>query len=91
MLFGSSSHSQPAQKDILFSSSGGKILFAEIHKSLTDESLYRGSVKFGSDNIPQNAYEIVTKMLTGQPYEKVQLDPIVTVDKTNIDKYYKAE
>ena len=30
-------------------------------------------------------------MLTGQPYEKVQLDPIVTVDKTNIDKYYKAE
>ena len=63
----------------------------EIHKSLTDESLYRGSVKFGSDNIPQNAYEIVTKMLTGQPYEKVQLDPIVTVDKTNIDKYYKAE
>lgn len=60
----------------------------EIHKSLNDESIYRGSVKFGSDNIPQNAYEIVMKMLRGEPYEKVQLDPIVAVDKTNINQYY---
>jgi ABC-type sugar transport system substrate-binding protein len=63
----------------------------EVHKSLTNESLYRGSVKFGSDNIAQSSYEIVMKMLTGQPYEKVQLDPIVAVDKTNIADYYTAQ
>lgn len=62
----------------------------EIHLSLTNESVYRGSVKFGSDNIPQSAYELTMKMIRGEDYPAIQHDPIVAVDKTNIDNYYKA-
>ena len=45
---------------------------AEIQKSTTNKSVYRGSVKFGSDNIPLSIYELVTKMINGKEFPKNQ-------------------
>ncbi len=60
---------------------------SQITKSLNNEGVYRGSVKFGSDDIPKSMYDISMKMLNNEQYARNQLDPIVAVDKTNIDKY----
>lgn len=62
----------------------------EVYKSLSNESVYRGSVKFGSDNIPLSAYEITLKMINGEPYDAIQYDPIIAVNNKNINEYYKA-
>ncbi len=61
---------------------------AEIQKSITNKSVYRGSVKFGSDNIPLSIYELVTKMINGKEFPKNQWDPQVGVDSKNLSKYY---
>ncbi|HOO29158.1 MAG TPA: sugar ABC transporter substrate-binding protein, partial [Lachnospiraceae bacterium] len=44
----------------------------EIYLSTTDESVYRGTVKFGSDNIPQSIYDIAIKMIKGEDFPKNQ-------------------
>jgi ribose transport system substrate-binding protein len=55
--------------------------------SLKDESVYRGSVKFGGDDLVGDIYRLAKKMATGQAFPKEQVDPYVGIDGRNIDKY----
>jgi len=63
---------------------------AEIKKSIDNKSVYRGSVKFGSDNIPKSIYDVVAKMINGEDFPKNIWDPQVGVDRNNLSTYYTA-
>ena len=61
----------------------------QINLSLTNESVYRGSVKFGSDDLIGDIYRQAKKMATGETYKKELVDPYVAIDSRNIAKYNK--
>lgn len=55
--------------------------------SMLDNSVYRGSVKFGGDDLPGDIYSLAKKIATGQSFPKEQVDPYMGIDSRNVSKY----
>lgn len=58
-----------------------------IKDSTEDKSTYRGSVKFGGDDLPGDIYSLAKKMAMGEDYPKEWVDPYIGIDRNNIDQY----
>lgn len=60
-----------------------------IKDSKTNKSVFRGVVKFGSDDLPGDTYKLATKMITGKKFVKVNFDPLRAITVKNIAQFLK--
>jgi ABC-type sugar transport system substrate-binding protein len=60
-----------------------------VKASIENKSAFRGVVKFGSDDLPGDTYRLVSKMINGETYEKVNFDPLTAITPKNIGNYVK--
>jgi len=62
-------------------------IMQHIKDSASDKSAYRGSVKFGGDDLPGDIYRLAKKMALGEDFPKEWVDPYIGIDRDNVDQY----
>ncbi len=50
----------------------------------SDDSVFRGTVRFGSDNLALDTYNLVKKMITGEEFPVENLDPLTPITAANV-------
>ena len=60
-----------------------------VKDSIQNKSVFRGFVKFGSDDLPGDTYRLVKKMINGEKFNKQNWDPLTPVTRKNVDKFLK--
>lgn len=58
-----------------------------VAKSATDESVLRGIIKFGSNDLIGDTYNLAKKMISGEAYEKMNPDPLTKVTPENVSEF----
>jgi ABC-type sugar transport system substrate-binding protein len=82
-------HSPVADKSkfATFAADWSPEIYKNIVDSMSDKSVFRGSVKFGGDDLPGAIYALAKKMAIGEVFPKEQVDPYIGIDSRNVDKY----
>ena len=60
---------------------------ALIIESPENTSVLRGLIKFGSDDLARDTYELAKKMLSGEPYEVLNPDPLTKITPENAAQF----
>ena len=60
-----------------------------VKASTRDEAVYRGTVKFGGDDLPGDISALAKKMALGEDFPEEWVDPYLGIDRDNIDEYLK--
>lgn len=55
-----------------------------VAKSATDEAVLRGIIKFGSNDLIGDTYNLAKKMISGESYEVMNPDPLTKVTPENV-------
>lgn len=56
-------------------------------KDSTNNSIVRGIVKFGGDDLAQDTYALAKKMINNEAFEKLNPDPLTAITLENADKF----
>ncbi len=60
---------------------------AAIAASADNSSVFRGLIKFGSDDLPGDTYRLATKMLLNESYEAKNPDPLTKITVENVAEF----
>lgn len=58
-----------------------------VNDSVKNNSVFRGLVKFGSDDLPGDTYNLAKKMINGESFGKENLDPLTAITPKNADQF----
>lgn len=58
-----------------------------VAKSATDEAVLRGIIKFGSNDLIGDTYNLAKKMISGEAYDKMNPDPLTKVTPENVAEF----
>lgn len=78
-----------ASKFAVFCSDSDDAALAEIADSAADKAVLRGLVKFGSNDLIGDTYNLARKMISGAPYEVKNPDPLTKITPENVAEFQK--
>lgn len=55
--------------------------------SATNKSVFRGVVKFGSNDLPGDTYNLAKKIINGESFQKENLDPLTIITPKNAGEF----
>lgn len=58
-----------------------------VAKSATDEAVLRGIIKFGSNDLIGDTYNLAKKMISGEAYDKMNPDPLTKITPENVAEF----
>lgn len=71
----------------VFGSDLDEASIAAIAQSGDNRSVFRGLIKFGSDDLPGDTYNLAKKMLLNEPYDIENPDPLTKITIDNVSDY----
>lgn len=71
----------------VFASDVDDEILQAVKDSENNESVLRGVIKFGSNDLPGDTYNLIKKMLNEESYEKLNPDPLTKITSENIDEF----
>ncbi len=74
-------------KFAVFASDTDEASLALVAKSATNEAVLRGIVKFGSNDLIGDTYNLAKKMISGEAYDKMNPDPLTKVTPENVAEF----
>jgi len=73
----------------IFASDVDDEILQAVKDSENNESVLRGVIKFGSNDLPGDTYNLIKKMMNEESYEKLNPDPLTKITSENIGEFLK--